>query len=1722
MGGSFGQQLKAFLRRNLLLKRRRVPSTCVEFIGPLVIAAFVAVASSSISRISYPAVPEYDANTLFQSRFYPTPTKTLMVVPNNAAVKSIMDYVVSDLPVTAAKKYEMFANETAMLDAFRASPSTYSIGVMFADDPMVNGTYQIRVPFEQQANVKTTIDYTGQANCRNSDGLGGTCPPNTGYLYSGFASLQVAVDNAMIKVKTSNTGFQLPSILVKLMPKEAYSVPPYSVQFAVCAVAAIMFVSFYAPLVNLLVTEKEKNIRDSLNMTGMNRTAFWLAWTVIYWLMGIVVAAGVTGIFRAGSVFITSNFGLVFFINLLYLYAGFMFAVMMSTFFQSTKVSSIAFFVIFLLLGMLYFVCKIPALGGLREELHPAVFWVLSLFPQVAYCLALDQLIFVEWAYAKEGATFSNAGYTAFQQNFSIQAAMVMLLVDIILYALLLGYFDNVVPGVFGKRKSPLFCFKKSYWNPPESEHKDFSHLLEGTKKIEDIESVPNDLVGKESIKIFNVRKTYNTGKKKKNEEKSKGRCIPVYENETINAVDSVSLDIYEGMITAILGHNGAGKSTLFGIMSGLIQPSYGTATIYGKDVCTDGDLYQIQHMLGVCPQQDVLYDDLSVQEHLELFANIRGVQNVDAEVERVVSLVDLSSQLHTFSSELSGGQKRKLSVGLAMIGDPKVIFLDEPTAGMDPYSRRKMWTLLKTIKYNKTILLTTHFMDEADILADRKAIVNKGKLQCYGSSMFLKNRFGIGYRLNMVTEENISAEAVTSFVTQCIPDASMIRQHGMELSYTLPMKDADKFASLFQELEQEQANDNGLGIKNYGVSMPTLEEVFLRLAETNEVQELNKELPADDMQIDQILSKEDMRTATTETRADRHLLNVEEEDTTNGHVKVTLRQPPQNIVKSGDFKKNQFQAIIWMRAQMLRRAWYVLVFRWIFPIAIGLGGVLILGLQPNEQKYEIPIANDFVKSWIAYFSSETPLLYLNSAAASLTKLVNNFNSSGYVWSNEMTSSQTLAAMRPHHGAFNFTSVDLTSFATSPAFTLYYNDTALHSLPLQLNIWANAWYRAYSSDASWMINVTSRSLPKINPTIEFSGRVFNGIRLIGLAFCMFSGQFGFEVSEDRASKCRSQLKVAGVTVRMYWATTLFVHGIQCLGGLLICTVLLFVVNIVEFRGVSPVILIIILIILYVPVNLLFCYVQTFAFKSPETVGSVQGWGVSLYGVLPYLVVSFIDAESYVAMVALHYLFCILIPPYLIIGGMHFIVRVYTSALIKGEVDQIQQLDYWRFENHVTGTVIISIFHLIFLSLLLVILDVRSTGGKVRDVFFPKERKKSVLVSPYESNQAFDSSPELILAEEVEDSDVTDERRLVASMCSGKVSQENTAILVNGLRKEFSKRSGDLCNCCQPSVDKIKVAVDNLTFHVQTGEVFGLLGHNGAGKTTALNAITAEVVPDKGQVVVGGYDVSSNLSEAFHELGCCPQHDQLWQRLTLEEHLKGYALINGVPKSDIDQVIDYYLENLQIEEHRKKLTKELSGGTKRKLSYAISMIGMPKAVLLDEPSTGMDPASKRFLWDTVIKGFSGTDRGAILTTHSMEEADALCTRVGIMVAGTLKCLGPTQHLKTKFGGGYTLEVKLRQTQEDDADDQLEALNDYVKAIFPQVVILEQFGDRVQYKVPSDNVKALSVVFSAVESAKDRLKIEEYSFSQSTLEQVFIQFAKQEYEAVESVRKGSINV
>jgi ATP-binding cassette subfamily A (ABC1) protein 3 len=307
--------------------------------------------------------------------------------------------------------------------------------------------------------------------------------------------------------------------------------------------------------------------------------------------------------------------------------------------------------------------------------------------------------------------------------------------------------------------------------------------------------------------------------------------------SKTFKAVDGLNLDLFEGEIFCLLGHNGAGKSTTISMLTGLIGIDEGDASLFGVSVRTRP--VEAVSSMGVCLQQNILLDELTVEEHMRLFAAIRSVppSGLDASVTELLTSVNLNTQRSQMAKTLSGGQKRRLCTAMAFLGDPKVVFLDEPTTGLDPSARRSLWTFLKQRRAGRVIVLTTHFMDEADLLADRKGIIVDGSLAVCGSSPFLKNKFGLGYKLALCMTTAAAhqqslhspstgtvSDQLLGLVRSIIPDATASDSSG-DCAVSLPMSSLPQIPSLLDALD---AQGPALGLESYGLNTTTLEQVFL------------------------------------------------------------------------------------------------------------------------------------------------------------------------------------------------------------------------------------------------------------------------------------------------------------------------------------------------------------------------------------------------------------------------------------------------------------------------------------------------------------------------------------------------------------------------------------------------------------------------------------------------------------------------------------------------------------------------------------------------------------------------------------------------------------------------------------------------------------------------------------------------------------------------------
>ncbi|XP_076893261.1 ABC transporter A family member 7-like [Bidens hawaiensis] len=380
----------------------------------------------------------------------------------------------------------------------------------------------------------------------------------------------------------------------------------------------------------------------------------------------------------------------------------------------------------------------------------------------------------------------------------------------------------------------------------------------------------------------------------------------------------------------------------------------------------------------------------------------------------------------------------------------------------------------------------------------------------------------------------------------------------------------------------------------------------------------------------------------------------------------------------------------------------------------------------------------------------------------------------------------------------------------------------------------------------------------------------------------------------------------------------------------------------------------------------------------------------------------------------------------------------------------------------------------------------SSGSGLRKspLFFLEKLKKKRLTSFRKPSLQRQGSKVYV---QLEKPDVVQEAKRVAQLL---VEHDTShAIVCDNLKKVYPGRDGN------PE----KMAVRGLSLALSQGECFGMLGPNGAGKTSFINMMIGLVKPSSGTAFVEGLDITTNMDQIYANMGVCPQHDLLWETLTGREHLLFYGRLKNLKGSTLTQAVEESLKSVNLFNGgvADKQAGKYSGGMKRRLSVAISLIGDPKVVYMDEPSTGLDPASRNNLWNVVKR--AKQNRAIILTTHSMEEAEHLCDRLGIFVDGSLQCVGNPKELKGRYGGSYVFTMTTSATHEADVEN-------LVKGLSPNANKIYQISGTQKFELPKQAIK-IADVFGAVENAKSRFQVQAWGLADTTLEDVFIKVARE---------------
>ncbi|XP_052020849.1 phospholipid-transporting ATPase ABCA7 isoform X3 [Apodemus sylvaticus] len=1589
------------------------------------------------------------------------------------------------------------------------------------------------------------------------------------YVWGGFVYLQDLLEQAAVRVLSggdSRVGFYL-----QQMPHPCYVDDVFLrvLSRSLPLFLTLAWIYSVALTVKAVVREKETRLRETMRAMGLSRAVLWLGWSLSCLGPFLVSSALLVLVLKLGNILPYSHPLVVFLFLAAFAVATVAQSFLLSAFFSRANLAAACG-------GLAYFALYLPYVlcVAWRERLPRGGLLGASLLSPVAFGFGCESLALLEEQ--GDGAQWHNLGTGPAEGVFSLAQVSAFLLLDAVVYGLVLWYLEAVCPGQYGIPEPWNFPFRRSYWCGPGPPKSSVSAPAPQDPKVL-VEEPPPGLVP--GVSIRGLKKHF------------RGCPQP--------ALRGLNLDFYEGHITAFLGHNGAGKTTTLSILSGLFPPSSGSASILGHDVQTN--MAAIRPHLGICPQYNVLFDLLTVEEHIWFYGRLKGVSAaaMGPEQEHLIRDVGLIPKRGTQTRHLSGGMQRKLSVAIAFVGGSRVVIMDEPTAGVDPASRRGIWELLLKYREGRTLILSTHHLDEAELLGDRVAMVARGSLCCCGSPLFLRRHLGCGYYLTLVKSSQAlvshdtkgdsedpgwekmsdskleaadtaftqgssdkgrqapapsavtitpSTAPILELVQQHVPGAQLVEELPHELVLALPYAGAldGSFAVLFRELDQQLEL---LGLTGYGISDTSLEE--------------------------------EATPGSSCTCARR------------------LRSPPQGQRHQFWRMGSWLRALLHKRFLLARRSRRGLFAQIVLPaLFVGLALFFSLIVPPFGQYPALQLSPAMYGPQVSFFSEDAPgdpnrmklleallgeaglpdpsaqgkaargsecthslACYFTvpevppdvasvlargnwtpefpspacqcsqpgarrllpdcpagaggppppQAVAGFGEVVQNLtgrNVSDFLvktypslvrrglktkkWVDEVRYggfslggrdpdlpsghevARAVAEMRvllsPQSGnVLDRILNNLTQWALGldarNSLKIWFNNKGWHAMVAFVNRANNGLLHALlpSGLVRHAHNITTLNHP-LNLTkeqlseatlIASSVDVLVSICVV-FAMSFVPASFTVVLIEERVTRAKHLQLVSGLPQTLYWVG----NFLWDMGNYLVavCIVVLIFLAFQQRAYVAPENLpaLLLLLLLYGWSITPLMYPASFFFSVPSTAYVVLtciNLFIGINSSMATFVLELLSDQNLQEVSRILKQVFLIFPHFCLGRGLIDMVRNQAMA------DAFERLGDKQFQSPLRWDVIGK-------NLLAMV----AQGPLFLLITLLLQHRHRLLPQPKQR-------PPPPLGEE--DEDVAQERERVTMGAT-----QGDVLVLRDLTKVYRGQRSP--------------AVDRLCLGVPRGECFGLLGVNGAGKTSTFRMVTGDTLPSSGEAVLAGHNVAQEPSAAHRSMGYCPQSDAIFDLLTGREHLELFARLRGVPEARVAQTALSGLVRLGLPSYADRPAGTYSGGNKRKLATALALVGDPAVVFLDEPTTGMDPSARRFLWNSLLSVVR-EGRSVVLTSHSMEECEALCTRLAIMVNGRFRCLGSAQHLKSRFGAGHTLTLRV-------PPDQPEAAIAFVETTFPGAELREAHGSRLRFQLPPGAGCALARVFRELAAQGKAHGVEDFSVNQTTLEEVFLYFSK----------------
>lgn len=952
--------------------------------------------------------------------------------------------------------------------------------------------------------------------------------------------------------------------------------------------------------------------------------------------------------------------------------------------------------------------------------------------------------------------------------------------------------------------------------------------------------------------------------------------------------------------------------------------------------------------------------------------------------------------------------------------GGSTVCCVDEVSTGLDPISRRRIWEILLAERSRRTFIMTTHFLDEADFLADNILIMYKGSLKAEGTSATLKHRFGNGYTIKL--PDHIDLDLSLSGAVE--KEAS---RHQM----VYRVATAALAAELITQLERRQIHD-------YQVSGPTMEELFLKAT-------------GDNITTIEVTPK-----------------SGEDENSSEPHVVMPVHDSYDLADGRPISAFKQWWLLFLKRFRILRRRYMP----YFFTIAVAIVGAAI---APKLIKsFKVPMScpqPEDLFYWSLYQSDVGSSAQYSEwimgppdklANESLAQIVDIYNSRRYTYPE-------------YYGFGNVSSLQsqLTIANTYEEFTQFVGKQ--QQTPLD-EIYASGYIRVRGgiwlgdkptilfnvqdgATSLYMQNIMNVLYSKVPISVHFANfattempEIYDFKPLMftlyfGLIMACYPAFFALYPTNERISNVRSMQYSNGIRPLPLWLSHLAFDGIVILVISAVGTGLLSISTPV-WIGLGYIFFIM---FLYGITSALLSYIFSMFAK-----GAVTAWFMcALLQVIFYFAYfgALIGTQSTTGYPDLEKMNNAVYFGLAIISPVVSLERAFSIGL-----------GQWALlcNGHPIGSVYLyggPILYLILQGMVLFTILLWWDSSFT----LPSFRSPKASGDP-EGNQMYTSE----LIEETQ-----------------RLKSTSTDLRVESVTKIFGKN----------------LAVDNVTFAVQTSEIFALLGPNGAGKSTLISMIRGDMKPSThvSNIQIAGHSVLSSPVAARANLGVCPQFDSA-DVLTVSETLRFFAKTRGV--KNIDHNVTTVISACGLEAWADQLAQKLSGGTKRKLSLAVALVGNPRVLVLDEPSSALDANAKRKMWHTLQSISKG--RAVVLTTHSMEEADALADRIGI-VSSRMLAIGEREALKKRAGDAFHIHLVSRSAPRT-SPEELAQMKQWIVDTYPDAkVSRETQGGQLRFEVPVEGHRLVDLI-KALEAAKGDLGVEYYSVGKATLDEVFEKIVK----------------